>query len=163
MSQPPTVYHLHECYGLSRARISSVLEMHGKHELSVTPDRFIRGSDARCSDCSSVCVCLCDCVCVCVCVSLGVKTTQDGMSMPDCPDPAACGYEPIPVQCIDCMRGMPMPNCPHPDVCPDSAFPSNSASCMMQTVFETSGDVCVFLASWHVTSGGQWFALSGFS
>ena len=80
--------------------------------------------------------------------------------MPDCPDPAACGYEPITTQCIDCMRGMPMPSCPHPDVCPDSAFPSNSASCMMQTVFETSNDVCVFLASWHVTSGGQWFALS---
>ena len=30
----------------------------------------------------------------------------------------------------------------------------------MQTVFETSDDVCVFLASWHVTSGGQWLALA---
>ena len=80
--------------------------------------------------------------------------------MPDCPNPGACGYEPITTSCVDCMKGMSMPSCPRPESCPDSAFGSATSGCMMQSVFGTSSDLCVFLASWYVTSGGQWFALS---
>lgn len=80
--------------------------------------------------------------------------------MPDCPDPGACGYGAMTTQCVDCMKGMSMPTCPRPESCPDSAFGSASDSCMMQSVFGTSSDVCIFLASWHVTSSGQWLALS---
>lgn len=86
---------------------------------------------------------------------------MDGHAMPYCPNATQCqGEGPMPpqpeedeIKCINCMPGMWMPDCPEPELCIGKA-------CMMQMLFGAGTDTCMFLESWKVTDGAQWFGAS---
>jgi len=80
---------------------------------------------------------------------------MDGMPMPQCPDPSACGFKPA---CNGCEQAKITPDCPNPEACEssDDSHHNSASTCPMYTSFTLSYNTCLLFSTLHLQKPIHW-------